>query len=174
MGNLCDLNKWQKMIKLDKITYATVQVLDLHTASQVNEPLPSMTSALQKPSFIITYRNSNTLPSIIQLQTQTFTILFFPMHSILNLPHTNPLFTLVLVTPFIYSCNVVLSSIITVVKVKVIFSLSQLSLYSNSSSARSLLPRQQRSLSCYLVQLVFQSLQQLVSRIVSRQTELQQ
>ncbi len=48
-----------------------VQVLDLHmaTAGQVNEPLPSMTSALHKPSSIITYRNSNTLPSIIQSYT---------------------------------------------------------------------------------------------------------
>ncbi len=46
------------------------------------------------------------------------------MYSILNLPHTNTLFTLVLVTSFIYSCKVVLNiSIITAVKVKVLLSL---------------------------------------------------
>ncbi len=94
-------------------------------SQQVNEPLPPMTSALHKPSSIITYRNSNKLPAAFNYTLRHSPSCSFPCtYSILNLPHTNPLFTLVLVTPFMYSCNVVLSSIITVVKVKVIFSLS--------------------------------------------------
>ncbi len=114
------------MIKLDKKNYATVQVLDLHTQqAKLIRPLPSMTTALHKPSSIITYRDSNTLPSIIQLYTQTHHLVLSHLvqtHCLLWF-QSRPSYTLV--RQYLIS-----SSIITVVKK--FFSLSQLSLCSNS------------------------------------------